>query len=332
LKKRKSKPWAWAEEPAAPAPRSEEAAPPPAAGAGEREPVVAPAELTAPDPAPLPTGPSPICGEEDRLEEQVPATDSRLPEPDLLTQPRTDLPIDGQADTSAAQSLPLPEPMLEEATPPSGLNPPVAVLAAPVATIVPDLPLAEPARQALEERVRRLEEALDRLQAGSARPPAPAEQVRREKPAPPSPTNLLLNLGKRLLQPSEPKPPTPTADPAPPPAAAASPAPPAPTPPARRWLLSELLAEARAIFRMFVDPRYRLSWFGRVVPLVLAVAIVTSWWWVPGTSILIFGTILDKAVDLLLAFVLFKVLAHEARRYRESSPDLPPSLRLRGGP
>jgi hypothetical protein len=30
----------------------------------------------------------------------------------------------------------------------------------------------------------------------------------------------------------------------------------------------------------------------------------------------------------VLAFVLFKVLGQEARRYRETSPDLPPNLRL----
>ena len=35
-----------------------------------------------------------------------------------------------------------------------------------------------------------------------------------------------------------------------------------------------------------------------------------------------------KVLQLVIAFVLFKVLAHEARRYRETSPDLPPSLRL----
>jgi hypothetical protein len=79
---------------------------------------------------------------------------------------------------------------------------------------------------------------------------------------------------------------------------------------------------------MFVDPRYRLSWFGRVVPIVLTAAIATSHWWVIGSSIPLFGSVLDKAVDLVLAFALFKVLGHEARRYRETSPDLPPHLRL----
>ena len=40
------------------------------------------------------------------------------------------------------------------------------------------------------------------------------------------------------------------------------------------------------------------------------------------------GMIIDKAADLILAYFLFKLLSHEARRYRETAPDLPPSLRL----
>ena len=41
--------------------------------------------------------------------------------------------------------------------------------------------------------------------------------------------------------------------------------------------------------------------------------------------------ILDKLIDVPLAFLLFKVLSHEARRYRQTSPDLPPPSRLRAG-
>jgi hypothetical protein len=79
---------------------------------------------------------------------------------------------------------------------------------------------------------------------------------------------------------------------------------------------------------MFVDPRYRMSWAGRLVPLALAFAFVFSYWWVPGTSIPLVGFWLNKAADLAVAFVLFKVLTGEARRYRETAPDLPPTLRL----
>jgi hypothetical protein len=92
-----------------------------------------------------------------------------------------------------------------------------------------------------------------------------------------------------------------------------------------------MFADARVILRMFFDPRYRLSLTGRFVPLFLLALIATSHFWgcVLGTGLpLGIGTLLDKAVDLVLAFVLFKVLGQEARRYRETSPDLPPDLRL----
>jgi hypothetical protein len=94
------------------------------------------------------------------------------------------------------------------------------------------------------------------------------------------------------------------------------------------WLLAEALAEARAIVRMYLDPRYRLSWVGWLLPLVLLAAFFTSYYWVPFASVTVIGYLLNKLVDLLLAFVLFKVLTHEARRYRETAPDLPPTLRL----
>ena len=38
--------------------------------------------------------------------------------------------------------------------------------------------------------------------------------------------------------------------------------------------------------------------------------------------------LLTVPVDLLTLYGLFKILSHEARRYRETAPDLPPSLRL----
>jgi hypothetical protein len=170
----------------------------------------------------------------------------------------------------------------------------------------------------LEQRVRRLEDALAQLQARQAQAPPPAERIRRERP--PSAT-FLLDVGKRLFKPSAPAPPPPPHV-TPPKAAGAPPA------EDRRWLLTELWAEGRATIRMFVDPRYRLSWFGRVVPLLLLAAIATSGIWVLGSSIPILGPLLTRAVDLALAFVLFKVLGKESRRYRQTAPDLPPSLRL----
>jgi hypothetical protein len=95
----------------------------------------------------------------------------------------------------------------------------------------------------------------------------------------------------------------------------------------RPWFLYDLYAEGRAIVRMYLDRRYRLPWLPRVVPLILLAAILTSSVWFPGTSISVVGTIIDKAVDLLLAFCAFKILSREARRYRAALGEIPADSR-----
>ena len=96
------------------------------------------------------------------------------------------------------------------------------------------------------------------------------------------------------------------------------------------WFLFDAYAELRAIMRMYVDPRYRLPWPAKVIPLVLLLLILSSRLWVPGGMFLpeLIFSVLDKIVDLILAFVAFKLLGREARRYRQTSPDLPPMMRL----
>jgi len=95
----------------------------------------------------------------------------------------------------------------------------------------------------------------------------------------------------------------------------------------RSWLLFDLIAEARIILRMYVDPRYSMTWTGRTLPLILLAAFLFSTYWVPLSGLPLIGYLVVKVVELLIAFVLFKLLFYEARRYREVSPDLPPSLR-----
>jgi hypothetical protein len=106
------------------------------------------------------------------------------------------------------------------------------------------------------------------------------------------------------------------------------------SPPRRHWLLFDIYADLRAMVRMYLDFRFQMSWAARVAPLILLPAIAMSWLWLPGTALLntvslnILGTLYEKVVDLFLAFVLFKVVHGEVTRYRQTSPDLPPSLRL----
>jgi hypothetical protein len=219
-----------------------------------------------------------------------------------------------------------PGPQPAPADPPSidlvTVNAPVAQ-PAPLATLAPHQDIGP-----LLERIRRLEETLTEVQNLPAIEQRVADrvatQLQREKPAPPeephglSSAGAILDAGKQLL-------PTFVLPPALP---VASPPPHASTAAQRMWLLADVVAEARVIVRMYVDPRYALSWMGRTVPLVLLVAFATAQWWVPFGSLPGVGWIPVKVAELLTGFLLFKVLGHEARRYRQTAPDLPPSLRL----
>jgi hypothetical protein len=95
------------------------------------------------------------------------------------------------------------------------------------------------------------------------------------------------------------------------------------------WLLYDIYDEARAIVQMYFDRRYRMTWQARVIPLVLLFAILTSWIWLPGTSILptILMVIVDKIVDILLAFGAIKILSREAKRYRAARGEIAADLR-----
>jgi hypothetical protein len=170
-----------------------------------------------------------------------------------------------------------------------------------------------PTAPSLEERVRRLEDAVTLLQ--DRRPPEA-----RPLP-PPAPTAIRLNVAKL---PPRPAAPVATVVPASAPGIVSS-----GTRGGILGFLWDTWAEMRAIVRMFVDPRHNLPWSARVLPLVLLAAILTSKFWVPFSSVPFLGDwLLVKLVDLLLAFLLFKWLGHEARRYRQTSPDLPAGLRL----
>jgi hypothetical protein len=190
------------------------------------------------------------------------------------------------------------------------------------------IPVAPDTLAALEVRVRRLEDALAVVQDTRPIEDRVVERLTHLHTAAPArnSADLIIDAGRHLL---------PAAvsvihgDAVPTPA----PAQPAAQAGRRPWLLWDILTEARAMLHMYVDPRYRMSWWGRLVPLALLAAILTSWVWMPGAMFLNtfstwLATALIKLVDLVLAYFLFKVLAAEARRYRETAPALPPHLRL----
>jgi hypothetical protein len=246
---------------------------------------------------------------------------------DLSADPSPDEAADAKSDEpraapppDAATSSPDVEPFSSSAEPtpsreeppPTPTSPPTEESFAPPESIL----------MTLEERVRRLEEAMKVLQ----------EAQKEERPSPPPDAVRLAPLAAPMARPA-PEPPTALPAPEPLRERPASSAIAAATGLLRAggrrpWLLFELIADARVLVRMYVDPRYRMTWVGRLVPLGVVVLIALSWYWLPGTSVPVFGYLWMKAIDVILCFVLFKVLFREARRYRDTSTDLPQHLRI----
>jgi len=184
----------------------------------------------------------------------------------------------------------------------------------------------------LEDRIRHLEEAIGRLQPLEGLEQRLSDRLtglQREPPVPqppalqaPAPNVLdaaraIVSAGRTLL---------PGLDAAPsaagPQFGAAS----------TGSLLRDALAELQAMYYMYVDPRYRLSWAGRGIPIALVVMFVFSGYWLKFATcglvdVPLLGWLLNKAVDLLIGYAVFKALSHEAHRYRETAPDLPSHLR-----
>jgi hypothetical protein len=81
------------------------------------------------------------------------------------------------------------------------------------------------------------------------------------------------------------------------------------------WLLVDIIAEARAMVRMFFDIHYRMAWYTRITVLIILIMILVSNWWLGWVPVL--GFVLIKLWDLVLAFLAYKILSREAQRYRE---------------
>jgi hypothetical protein len=83
------------------------------------------------------------------------------------------------------------------------------------------------------------------------------------------------------------------------------------------WLLFDIFTEFRTILSMFFDIRYHMGWLTRWTVIVLFALIMTSHLWFPFAHVPVIGPLIDKLVDLVLAFIMIKTLIREAQRYRE---------------
>jgi hypothetical protein len=88
-----------------------------------------------------------------------------------------------------------------------------------------------------------------------------------------------------------------------------------PPPPAPAPAPLSSLGEFQAMVRMFFDIHYHVAWTTRILVLIFIPLILTSQLWFPPAWVPGIGFLFDKIFDVLLAFLLYKVLAAEARRY-----------------
>jgi hypothetical protein len=89
------------------------------------------------------------------------------------------------------------------------------------------------------------------------------------------------------------------------------------------WLILDIVTEFKAMLQMFLDVRYRvfyMNWQTKAYPLLLLGLIVVSGLTI--SYIPIVGPVLDRIVELVIAFLLYKVLSREAHRYKEIGPQI----------
>jgi hypothetical protein len=146
---------------------------------------------------------------------------------------------------------------------------------------------SEPALAALERRVQHLEEAVTALQEHQR---AENSQVKVGAPPAENPPPPQEHVERRTFS---------------------------DLPPARSsWLLVDILSEARIMVRMFFDIHFKMAWYTRPAVVILLLMILTSGLWLGWVPLL--GFVLIKIWDLVLAFLIYKILSREARRYRET--------------
>ena len=148
---------------------------------------------------------------------------------------------------------------------------------------------------ALAGRVHRLEEAVAGLQDTHGLEERILERLRGAPQVKVGP--LPADAEKVTATPPAPAPPPPQAPPWSP----------WPTPPPR---LSGL-AEFRAMVRMFFDIHYHVAWTTRFLTLLIIGLIATSHWWFPPSWVPAIGFLFEKAIDIILAFLLYRVLGAE---------------------
>jgi hypothetical protein len=87
--------------------------------------------------------------------------------------------------------------------------------------------------------------------------------------------------------------------------------------PRRSWFFGQVWAELRLAVRMYFDPRYRVSRTAQVAfPLFMALVALNYFVFSVWFSIPIVSPVAERALDILLAALAYRVLLRELDRYR----------------
>jgi hypothetical protein len=187
-----------------------------------------------------------------------------------------------------------------------------------MAAATPDERTLDDTVEALEQRVQRLEQAVAAMSDTHLMEDRVVERVARR--IEPHQNGGLLSGAARLFKGGARKAEPEGADPAPEIAASAPAAPPPlrEAPPSRPgWLVLEFIHEVRAAARMFADYRYRMSWTGRLVPIICIIVAVMSFF--VFRIVPIVGTAMDYLVDIVLVVIVYKALSREVQRYQSGA-------------
>jgi hypothetical protein len=85
----------------------------------------------------------------------------------------------------------------------------------------------------------------------------------------------------------------------------------------RTWFLTELLAEFRLALHMYFDPRYRISRTTQFAIPGIAILFVLNYLFYAWINIPFLSPVAERAIDILLCVVGYKLIIRELGRYRD---------------
>jgi hypothetical protein len=93
---------------------------------------------------------------------------------------------------------------------------------------------------------------------------------------------------------------------------------PPPDPTRKKWVLTQFFAEVRTMFRMYFDPRYRISRTTQfLLPLIAGLVVFNFFFFSVWVDILFVSPVVERVLLVILAILGYKVLTRELARYRE---------------